>query len=359
MVLWILTLFATLIYASLVLYFLVGLLRLRNVNIGFPHCEGVSVVVAVRNERQNVDRLVNSLLAQDCGDFEVIIVDDYSDDGTWEDLQGYADRRLRVIRSTALPGKKYALSEGVRRAKNDLIVVTDADCVHPTGWLGLMTGRLQASQTDVVIGNVSVSYSSLLSWAALQALEFSSLQASGLGSAMMGRPFMANGANMSFRKRLWQEANLRTDHASGDDVFLLHWAVKRGYNVSVCAAAGAGVMTEAQPTLRDFVNQRIRWAAKASDYQDNWARFVAIIVFLENVILLVSLFFATRVFVFAFLVKAIVDMALLWVYLGRYSRRKLLVWFLFEEILYIFYAVIIGLLSQVRGFEWKGRRYRK
>ncbi len=358
-VLWYITLFVFVIYACLVLYFFIGVLRLPQYSTSLDKNVKVSVVVAMRNEEGNAVPLLKSLLSQDWQVYEVIIVDDYSTDNTWAVLQSFASDKVRVVRNTLPQGKKFALSVGIRQAQSDYILVTDADCLLPRSWIRGMAGAMIGTGAQLVLGNVMISYKRLLSWQALESLEFASLLASGLGSAGQGKPFMANGANIGFVRSLWQEANIHIDHPSGDDVFLLHEARRMGRKIIVQASMGATVWTKAQGSLRRFFNQRIRWASKAGQYTDHWAQAVAMVVFITNFLLLVWMAVGVRQFLVLYGIKAMVDFLLLWAYLGRYGHKKLLIWFLVEEILYIFYAVSIGVLSQFIGFEWKGRKYRK
>ncbi len=334
-------------------------MRLRTSKITGEGKEFVSVVVAVRNEQANIEGLILSLVQQDWSDYEIIIVDDYSNDGTWQKLKAVDYEKVRVVRNYLSQGKKFALYCGVQQAKSNYIIVTDADCRHSKYWLRLMALPLIKEGVSLTMGNVMIRYASLWSLDALEGLEFASLQASGLGSAAMGRPFMANGANMGFVRSLWQEADLCRGHPSGDDMFLLHEAVGKGLHVKVVADKRATVWTHAQANIWRFLDQRIRWASKTGLYKDWWSSAVAVIVFLSNLLLIVWTLVSFGKFLIFFVLKAIVDLLLLGLYLSFYKQTKLLVWFLVEEILYIFYAVSIGILSQFIGFEWKGTRYSK
>ncbi len=357
--LWYIALLVFAIYACLVLFFFIGVLRLPQYNVSENGNVRVSVVIAVRNEEENIELLLKSLLCQDWSDYEIIIVDDYSTDRTWGWLQSFVNEGVKILKNSQAPGKKFALSEGIAHAQSDYILVTDADCQLPRTWIREMMGPMIGAGAQLVLGNVMIHYERVLSWQALESLEFASLLASGLGSARQGKPFMANGANIGFVRSLWQEANIHTDHPSGDDVFLLHEARRMGRKIVLQASVGATVWTRAQGSLKSFFSQRIRWASKTGYYNDRWTQFVAVTVFITNFLLLGWMAMDVRQFLVFFGIKTAVDFLLLWVYLGRYGQKKLLVWFLVEEILYIFYAVSIGILSQFIGFEWKGRRYRK
>ena len=96
----------------------------------------LSIVVPARNEERQIEDCVRSLLAQDYPDFEVIVVDDRSDDATPEILERVAasDRRLRVVPGKQLPagwiGKPWAIEQGVAVSRGAWLLFTDADTIH-------------------------------------------------------------------------------------------------------------------------------------------------------------------------------------------------------------------------------------
>ena len=106
----------------------------------------VSIIVPARNEEKSIERCVRSLLAQDYPRFEVIVVDDCSEDATGQILAriGNADSRLKVIKGKPLPegwmGKAHAICQGYRLAKGDWLLFTDADTYHASSLLSRMMG---------------------------------------------------------------------------------------------------------------------------------------------------------------------------------------------------------------------------
>ena len=98
----------------------------------------VSVLIPARNEENNIDHCVRSLLGQDYPDFEVLVLDDNSTDGTWQVLSEIAseDGRLQAIKGEKLPdgwfGKHWACHQLAQAARGELFLFTDADtCHHP------------------------------------------------------------------------------------------------------------------------------------------------------------------------------------------------------------------------------------
>lgn len=114
----------------------------------------VSVIVAARNEARNIAEALQSVLALSYPDYEVIVVDDRSEDNTGFILDDMADRfsRLKVIHVDSLPtgwlGKNHALWVGSRRATGELLLFTDADIVMEPTVLGRAVNFLQRHRLD-------------------------------------------------------------------------------------------------------------------------------------------------------------------------------------------------------------------
>ncbi len=115
----------------------------------------VSIIVPARNEEKNIERCVRSLLAQDYPRFEVIVVDDCSEDATGQELAriGSSDSRLTVIQGKPLPegwmGKAHAISQGYRQAKGDWLLFTDADTFHEPYLLSRVMGFVLPSPVSL------------------------------------------------------------------------------------------------------------------------------------------------------------------------------------------------------------------
>ncbi len=348
------------IYVVLIFGFFLGLIRVFFMFKSYEsgHKPFVSIIVAFRNERQNLGRLLQQLCNQTYNVYEIVMVDDASDDGSLEFVKNFNCEKLTVFSLKQNYGKKAAIKFGLSKAKGQIIGFTDADCIVSNSWIEQMVDCMIGQKTDLCLGNVAIIYDKLLSMSAVQALEFSSLLASTAGAVGLNMPIMSNGANLFVKRELASKAELKHDLASGDDVFLLHYAVKNRRKIGFCPGSRATVQTLAQKNLHHFVMQRIRWASKASKYNLLFPKFVAIVVFLANLAIFISIFLSLRLFFELILIKTIVDLMLLTSYLARYRQLKLLFWLPIIEIFYIFYAVGIAILSQISSYEWKGRKYK-
>lgn len=328
----------------------------------------ISVVVALRNEQNNIDNLLKSLAEQDypTDKFEIILVNDHSTDRTWAIANDWAERASNVFLYN-LPigaeGKKPAIAYGVSIAKYDMVTLTDADCVHAKGWLQSISTQFYHKAFDLLIGPVMLAPSTSF-FEKMQALEHASLTASSLGACALQVPFMASSANLSFNKsRLGFNLQLlNPDFASGDDVFLLHSA-KRNPDVSIDCAFSHDSLVYTKPTnsLANFLLQRARWASKATGYSDFMAIAVSLVVLLFNFLLvsMAVLSFWNLMFLgmlaTGFLVKSIADLFLFYPFLKRCQKVSLLNVFLPLQLIYPFYTIVAFTLALFTKVQWKGR----
>lgn len=117
----------------------------------------VSVVVPARNEEHNIARCVSSLVASDYPDFEIVVVDDRSEDDTARVARGVPvghARRVRVVEGEPLPdgwlGKPWACLQGARAASGDVLLFTDADTVHAPELLARAIRGLREEDADLL-----------------------------------------------------------------------------------------------------------------------------------------------------------------------------------------------------------------
>ncbi len=309
------TLLAALIYTALIVIFFVGWKRLSLVDQHRDAPVFLSVVVAARDAEKHIRKLLQALATQDFseGRFEVILVDDYSEDGTAEVVAAFIkahadpattlgqdarkpscrpDFRLVSARDHGCrPGKKQALALGISQASGEVIVTTDADCLPPPRWLKRMSACFADPGVAMVLGPLRIRGTGL--FGGMQELEYLSLMGITGGAAGLGHPVMCNGANLAFRKASYLEAGGYEKHkwyASGDDVFLMHDIKKQGVGgIRFIKDHSVVVETEASTGLRPFFRQRGRWAGKAGGYTDFFTLFVGGVVAGFNAILFAAL----------------------------------------------------------------------
>ena len=177
---------------------------------------------------------------------------------------------------------------------------------------------------------------------------------------------MCNGANLAYEKKAFDEAGgfEGIDRiASGDDMLLMH-KIQKIYPAQIMYLKSANAVVQTQPagTLKDFMNQRIRWASKADKYTDRKITAVLLLVYTFNAwiffMALCSFFYlyAFYLFLLLFTVKTIVELFFLFPVARFFRMQKLLWWFLPAQPFHIIYTLIAGWLGKFGTYKWKGRR---
>lgn len=220
--------------------------------------EGVSIIVCAHNEYHNLVELLPLLLQQNAPQYEIIVADDTSDDGTPEFLrtQQRAHPLLKVVRIDRRPpdiqAKKHALTCAIGVARYDKLLLTDADCrPASTEWVRLMTDPLR--ETNMFVLGYSP-YSLYRGWLN-RFIRYETLHTGFLyiASALAGYPYMGVGRNLAYRKLFFlQQGGLRWhQHVVGgdDDLWVNRHATKA--NVAVMLAPGSLV----------YSVPKVRWSA--------------------------------------------------------------------------------------------------
>jgi len=330
----------------------------------------VSVVIAVRNESAGIKSLLVSLLKQTYPKnlFEVIIVDDNSDDQTVEIINQFKTENPELILSVVKSkgqGKKDALKRGFEQVNSEIIITTDGDCQVEPNWIKNYVSYFENNDAQLLFGPVFYSNSNSFQ-KYIFTLEFATLVASGAGSVGIGLPLMGNGANLAFRKSAFEKVKEKLSgakFASGDDVFLMH-AISSNYGnaaVKFIKNKSSIVETSAPENLGKFVNQRIRWGSKAKAYKSIWALAVAMVVFVFNVLLGLTAFLAFyKIWFLAVLplfviLKFLIDFPLIRNFLKFYNRLVSAIFLFPLEFFYPFYIMLTALFSIFIPYRWKGR----
>ena len=363
----------TSLYFICIAAFTLGLYNLKekNYNIDKSSTTKVSVLIAARNEEENIENILLSLYNQTFPKelFEVIIIDDHSEDNTKTIIDNFInnnkDFNMQVFISEG-KGKKAAISQALHKAKNHLIIVTDADCILNTLWIENIVAFYQKTKSKMILAPVLLTPSNTL-FEKMQVLEHLSLMGSTAGSAAIGFPVMCNGANMAYEREAALEVEkLRHDFniPSGDDMFLLEQFVKNyGYkNVKFLLSKSAIVKTKTCKTIKDFFKQRRRWVSKTKSYT-NWKIITtALIVFFFNISiisLLISAFFIPALwslYVLLTLLKFFIDFPLLKNITNFMNQSNLMKWALPLEFIYPFYVTFTAISGLLINVSWKGQK---
>jgi len=218
------------IYTAINFVVIYGFLNLKsntNKKLNTTKYQTFSIVIAARNEAQNISHLIDNLLSQNYPKnlFEIIVVDDFSEDNTLLILEKYLQEKNIKILKNKKAGKKAALQKARENSQYEYIIQIDADCSLKQNYLNSINSYLSENkELKLLLAPVLLKHTISNFWSAIQALEFSSLIMSTAGFAYYGKAIMANGANLIYPKNVFKtlDENLEKRTPSGDDMFLLY-----------------------------------------------------------------------------------------------------------------------------------------
>ncbi len=367
----------TLAYVVLMVAYIRGWAQQKEFRlpVGYEPATFITVIVPARNEQDNIGRCIASILAQNYPPhlFELIVVDDHSEDSTAQIINEFTDTRLRYLNlAHHLPRdkkinayKKAALGAGISRAKGALIVTTDADCVAPNAWLLHLACIYEQQQPAMIVAPVVFIATGGLC-RIFQMIDFMGMQGITAAAHRMKLGNMSNGANLAFSKAAYDQVQgyEGIDHlASGDD-YLLMMKISRlplG-KIAYLKSQQATITTLPQPDWVSFLQQRVRWASKSGKYDDKRLTSVLMLVYLFNVsfvVLAIAGFFHQQFWLVAgiMLVIKIIMEGLFMAPIAVFFRRPWTqVYYPFLQPLHIAYITLAGFLGFVGTYSWKDRR---
>lgn len=234
----------------------------------------VSVVITSRDDYFYLQKHLPSILTQDYPEYEVVVVNDHSDDDTMALLNRLSNQysHLKVINMSHsvsfYPGKKFPLSIGIKSAKHEILLLTDSDCqVNSKNWIRNMQAGFD-DKTQIVLGygpykaekgflNTLIRYYSYFT--ALQYLSF----------ALSKMPYMGVGRNLAYTKSLFYQNNGFISHykvASGDDDLFVNEAAKKS-NVKICINPDSFTYSIPKTTFSQWLKQKKRHLSAGKLYK--------------------------------------------------------------------------------------------
>ncbi len=328
----------------------------------------VSVLIAARNEAENIGNLLEALAKQNYpGDkFEIIIIDDNSSDATVEIALEHSRKMHNLyvgpagFRPLGLAPKKHALSVGIGKATGEIILATDADCVPQPEWISGMVKQFTPG-VDAVAG-----YSPLQGAGFAGAVSrFDSFVNAvvSAGSIGLGFPVTAVGRNFAYRKKIWENIggfDGASKGASGDDDLLLQKIDKRKGKTRFALDPQTFVKSKAKSSFNEWRRMKTRHISAGKRYRIGLIFFSAVLYLFQVGLIACFLFTllgkiplpALLAIVFA---KVLADFAALYKGAGLLNERKWLAPFIIAELispaLFVF-LVPSGLFGRVK---WKDR----
>lgn len=367
--------FLTIHYIFFLLKIYLGLNKLNDKKDEKYANEFISVIVPFRNEEKNIANTYKNLIEQNYPKekYEIIFVNDSSDDKSLQIIKNFPKIENVIIISvpndySANAHKKRAIRFGIENSKGEIIVSTDADCIHKKDWLKNLLNYFD-EKTGFVSGPVEfVSDEKLFS--KMQRLEFAGLVITGAGLIGSGSPTVCNAANIAYRKKVFDEVGgfvYQMSLSSGDDELLMQKIHRdTNYKIKFALDKNAIVSTEANPTVKDFYHQRKRWASKGLFYGDNFLLLKLALIFLFYLSLIsqpiLGIFISTTfylTFIISFLLKIIFEYIVIKRGVDLLFNEEILKPFILTEILQVPYILISGFMGMFGNLTWKDRKIKR
>ena len=363
-------------YFFLIAFYCYGWTQTNSLSVNVQVKTFVSVIIVARNEEENILNCLNAIANQSFPEqlIEIIVVDDDSEDDTNKIVKEFSTcyKNLKLIslkNKKVNSGKKAGISSAIKIAKGKLIVTTDADCVMGEKWLLTIVSNYEQTQAKMIVSPICF-YNEKTILEKMQSLELNALITSSGASLYFNSAIMCNGANLAYTKEVFDDINGYEGIdklATGDDVLLMY-KVNRKYPKSIYFIKNqdAIVYTKPKRTVKQFVNQRIRWASKGFFSLNSDTKVVSLLVFMMNSLMLILPFALfvhfeqpflnnhfLEIYFILFAIKCLIDFLLLFLGASFFNNKKYLIYFLPEQILYSFYVVLISVLGIFKKYEWK------
>ena len=333
------------------------------------HKKPVSIIICAKNEANNLEKYLPSILNQDYPDYEVIVVNDCSEDETEQVLKSLEKKHKHLKISTIIKdkkfghGKKFALFIGIKAAKNDWLLLTNADCYAETNqWLFTMQQSFKEN-TSFVLGyggyekgkgilNQVIRYDTV--YIAMQYFGF----------ALAGIPYMGVGRNLAYRRSLFFEKRGFSTHmhlTSGDDDLFINANANKS-NTLIEVGEKSHIRSVPKKTFSKWAKQKLRHLTTGAYYKNKHKFLLFIepfsrIIFYTTLMLLLIQRVIPEVIIGTFLFRTIIQLTFFKFVMVRLNEKKILLSSFLFDILAPFYNLVF-LLSAKLLVRSKRNEYR-
>jgi cellulose synthase/poly-beta-1,6-N-acetylglucosamine synthase-like glycosyltransferase len=375
-----LLLFLAMAYAVVILCCSLGWMKTKgDVEIDDDLSTKVSVIIAARNEEYTISSCLRAIVNQSypTTNMEIIVVDDASEDTTAEHIKRFCEQ-YAFIKCISLSGKngeygkKKAIQKAIELATGEVIMTTDADCIMGMDWMRIMVSFYSKTKAELIAGPVCFNKEKSI-FEKMQSLEFMALLASGGGALHFNKAVLCNGANLMYTRKAFLQVNGFAGidaNPSGDDVLLMYKINKEfPGQLKFLKNEDAIVYTKAKQTVSAFMQQRKRWASKKFSGMNSETKVISLLVYTFSVLLTVLPFIALlvrhrsvcglpfyKIWLLILFIKCVIDFLLLFLAASFFNKKKWLIFFIPEQLLYIPYVVYTGISGLLGTYDWKGRK---
>jgi len=344
------SLFVAVVFIQFIYYVIIfGKFSFAKPQSSTPKRIPISVIVCAKNEEENVKNFIPLLADQDYPQFEIVLIDDASSDGTLDVLEEYEKKYsniklVKVENNEAFWGnKKFALTLGIKAAKYEYLLFTDADC-YPVSkdWITKMSSQF-TQQKNIVLGYGA--YEKIAGTFLNKLIRFETLLAATqmFSWAKIGKPYTGVGRNMAYKREEFFKVRGFMDHMkirSGDDDLFINQAAN-GTNTTICFVQDSFTYSKPKTTFKEWFTQKRRHVSTAGHYKF-FDKLQLGIFFISQ-----FFFFILAIILLAFQYQWIIVVSLIgfrylftWLTLGfaagKLKEKDVMYWYPFIEIVLIF-----------------------
>lgn len=320
----------------------------------------VSLILAVKNEKENLIKHLPLILNQDYKEFEIVIVDDHSSDETKAWIRAQKCSKVKYFALQEKSGKKAAVAKGVEAAKYDVLLLTDADCKPASrNWMKLMSQKLKKENTMVLGYGPYSKRPSLLN--ALIRYETFQTALQYFSFAICGKAYMGVGRNLGYRKSLFLQSQSPEKYAnirSGDDDLLVNEMAEKA-TVNICTQVEAHTISTPKTSWGSYWVQKRRHLQAGTKYkQADRMRLAALggstFIFWSCFLLLCAKASFIMIIFPIFAVKLMLQYFTFGRIMQKLQEGNLLIWAPLLEFLYIIWMMVVGVSTWI----WKVDRWK-
>jgi len=252
-----------------------GKFSFKNITSPSPKRIPISVIVCAKNEEENVKKFIPILAEQNYPTFEIVLIDDASSDNTLEIFEEFEKqysniKLVKVENNEAFWGnKKFALTLGIKAAKYEYLLFTDADC-YPSSkdWISKMSSHFTMHKNIVLgYGAYEKQTNSFLN----KLIRFETMLAATqyFSWTIFGRPYMGVGRNMAYKREEFFKVSGFMNHMkirSGDDDLFINQASNKT-NTTICFDSESFTYSTPKKNFKDWFTQKRRHVSTAKHYK--------------------------------------------------------------------------------------------
>lgn len=325
----------------------------------------VSVIICARNEKDNLTKLIPNLLDQKHPDFEIILINDRSEDDTKEFIEKHflQDSKFRFINVDSLPdgwnGKKYALKQGINLAKGEIILLTDADCLPASEfWIKSMAEKF-TSEISLVLGyspyskentflNKIIRYETVYT-----AMQYFSL-------SLAGMTYMGVGRNLAYRKKALEQSKSLDKYWSvqGGDDDLTVQEISTYSQSAIITKKCSQTISNPKNTYRQWFKQKLRHLSVGKLYTTKSKLILGIFVmanlgFYTSFLLLVYLESIHQIIIIVFILRTLLIISNFVLITRKLKDSLAWYWFPILDFFYYLNYLLVGISALFsRKIKW-------